>query len=113
MKLLLTASLVLSLAVLASCAPSQDDYARMQTAVQGSPALQNEIYRDCVSKRWSKSDREDAALLLSVSPGKAQAVTCKRVVNALASGRLKYADVHQLMTNRGPTVNLIKILQGR
>ncbi|MEI2297647.1 hypothetical protein [Ensifer sp. MJa1] len=113
MKPLRTALLVLSLAVLASCAPSQDDYARMQTAVQGSPELQKALHKDCLSKRWSKSDLEDAALLLSVPPGKAQALTCKRVVNALASGRLKYADVQQLMSNRGPTVNLIKILQGR
>ncbi|HEV7319526.1 MAG TPA: hypothetical protein VGO04_13080 [Ensifer sp.] len=113
MKPIRTATLVLSLAVLASCAPSQDDYARLQTAAQGSPALQKAMYQECVNKRWSKSDLQGGALLLSVPPSKVPTLTCKRLVNALASGRLKYADVRQNMNNGGPTVNLIKILQGR
>ncbi|MGO4618480.1 hypothetical protein AB4Z34_21475 [Ensifer sp. 2YAB10] len=112
MKSLRTASLVLSLAVLASCAPSQDEYARLQAAAQGSPALQKAMYQDCVSKKWSRSDLEGGAMLLSVPPSKVPALTCKRLVNALASGRLKYADVRRNM-NGGPTVSLIKILQDR
>lgn len=113
MKSLRIASLVVALTTLAACAPSQDEYARLQTAVQGSPAMQKALHKDCVSKKWSKADRDYGALLISVPPGKVQAVVCKRIVNAMASGRLKYADVRQLTGNQGPTVNLIKILQGR
>lgn len=102
------ASLAFALLTLASCAPSQREYETVQTAVQGSPALQRAIVQDCVSRKWSKSDLEAGALLMSVPANKVQALTCKRLTGALASGRLKYADV------RGQaTVNLIKIMQGR
>lgn len=52
-------------------------------------------------------------MLLNVPPSKVPTLACKRLVNALASGRLKYADVRQNMNNGSPTVNLIKIPQGR
>lgn len=113
MKTLRTASLALSLLALASCAPTQEQYAQLQTAAQGSPAFRQALLKDCVSRKWPKSEIEAGAMILSVPPGKVQALTCKRLVNGIASGRLKYADVQQLMNKRGPTVNLIKIVQGR
>ncbi|HEV7308300.1 hypothetical protein [Ensifer sp.] len=113
MKLLHAASLALALTVLASCGPTKEEFEVAQTTIQGSPALQKALYKDCVGKTWSKSDLAGGAMLLSVPPSKVPALTCKRLVNALVSGRLKYADVRQNMNNGAPTVNLIKILQGR
>lgn len=109
MKPIHIASFAFTLLTLASCAPSQREYETVQTAVQGSPALQSAIVKDCISKRWSKSDLETGALIMSVPINKVQALTCKRLTSALASGRLKYADVRPGQ----PTVNLIKIVQGR
>ncbi|WP_312361343.1 hypothetical protein [Ensifer sp.] len=103
------ASFAVALLTLASCAPSQGEYEKVQTAVQGSPALQRAVLKDCLAARWTKSELEAGALLLSVPVNKVQTLTCKRMVSALATGRLTYADVRASQ----PTVNLIKIMQGR
>jgi hypothetical protein len=55
---------------------------------------------------------EVMAALTNSSVSSVKTVVCRRIVTAVSSGRLSYADYRAYMAGR-PTPNLIRILQGR
>jgi hypothetical protein len=102
-----------ALLVLAGCAVSQEKYETAQVALDGSPKLRSMAVADCVKKaNPSKRDMEVMAALTNSSVSSVKTVVCRRIVTAVSSGRLSYADYRAYMAGR-PTPNLIRILQGR
>jgi uncharacterized protein YceK len=107
---------VLILAVtlaLAGCAPSQERFDAVQTALEGSPKMRSKAVEDCVKRiRWSKKQLEISVALTNSTTATVKTVTCQRVIAAIASKRLDYGDIRDLMAAR-PTPKLVRVLQGR
>jgi hypothetical protein len=87
----------------------------MQVALSGSPALKKKVLAECYEKFHfhNEAEKANAAALMNVSPARAQPTLCNRVINAIASGRLKYSDYLAARRGGGDLSNVIKVLQGR
>ncbi|RUM27603.1 hypothetical protein EFQ99_01490 [Rhizobium vallis] len=106
-----TATIMISLALLAGCVPTQQDYDAAVTLLQGSARARNEVVRDC-SKGFDANDRRVAGIVTNVSDKDAPKVACQRYLSAMVSGRVTYQDFLDIKAHRF-SPKLIKIFQGR
>ena len=94
---------------------SENDYRLGQTALAESPSIKREIVADCVAERRSESLNEQRtyAALMNVSVANYPTTFCKRVINAVSSGRLTYADIARLDSSSADQSKIIRIIQGK
>jgi hypothetical protein len=93
---------------------SESDYKLGQAALAESPTAKRYVLQECIAENRKNSaavQKEVAAFLKVPQSGVAETV-CRRVVNAMANGRLTYADYRKIMTN-GDNPKLLKIIQGK
>jgi len=75
--------------------------------------MRSKAIEDCVKRlRWSKKQQEFVVALSNTTNATVKTVTCQRVIAGIASKRLDYNDVRDLMMSR-PTPKLVRVLQGR
>ncbi|WP_368511510.1 hypothetical protein [Rhizobium sp.] len=104
------------LAMLASCSPAlptQEKYDVMKTLLQGSPALKTKMIEFCAANKGSPQEVLGMSLIANVPASQAKKVTCQRLANGIASGRVTYKDFQTSFRTRLPTPALIRVLQGR
>lgn len=117
------AAMVVGLMLLSGCTSTQQrtgrsltplQYASVIEAMKGSPALRrSEIQRCSAGTRSSPHQRDQLRLLLNVSPNRDPTpLFCQRLIGALTSGRLNYADYRNSMRSE-ITPKLIRVIQGR
>ncbi|WP_064692088.1 hypothetical protein [Rhizobium aegyptiacum] len=106
-----TATIMMSIALLAGCAPTQQDYDATVTLLQGSARARSEFVKAC-AKGFDANERRTAGIVTSVSDKDAPRVACQRYLAATISGRATYQDLLDIKTRRF-TPKLIKIFQGR
>ncbi|MFS2180139.1 hypothetical protein ACCC98_30010 [Rhizobium pisi] len=106
-----TATILLSIALLTGCVPTQQDYDATVTLLQGSARARNEVIKDC-SKGFDANGRRVAGIVTNVSDKDAPRVACQRYLAAITSGRANYQDFLDIKAHRF-TPKLIKIFQGR
>ena len=112
-RAVILATTIITLALVSGCQTSTK-YQNMQVALSGSPALKKKTIAECSVKFHfhNEAEKANAAAMMNVSPARAQATLCNRVINAIANGRMKYSDY--LAARRGGDMsNLIRIIQGR
>ncbi len=99
---------------LTGCGVSASRYELGQQVLKGSPALQNDFIKNCAQRLRNKplQERQTLAAFANTSVAALPRVFCSRVTKGVASGRLSYADVNAAKRGQ-PTVNMIKVLQGR
>lgn len=99
---------------LVGCAMSEPRYAAMQTVLEGSPKLKDELIRRCVREYKTnpaerrKTDAELARISVKLGPE----TVCARVANGIADGRIGYADYVALTRDR-LSPNVANILRRR
>lgn len=93
---------------------SATQYAAVSEALKGSPSLRNDEIDRCVKTNRSTAREKDIMRkLMNLSPGSDTArVGCTRMVGAVASGRLSYADYQSVRMGQ-VTPQLIRVLQAR
>ncbi len=111
MKLAYIASCLFSIAILAGCAPSKQEYAAIVTTVQGSAKARQFAMKECAAN-WTAQQRKDASIIIDSSEKDAPRLACARFVEAVRSGKLEYQDAVDFKRRR-LTPRLIKIFQGR
>lgn len=99
---------------LVGCAVSESKYAAIQTAIEGSPKLKDEMIRRCVKEYKTnpserrKTDAELARISVRLGPEAA----CTRIANGIADGRIGYDDYVALTKDR-LSPNVANILRRR
>lgn len=100
---------------LSSCTTTQETrYNSMATALAGSKGLRNDFVKKCAADKGSISpvSRQQMALLMNVKYSQVDLLFCRRLADAVASGRLTYSDTRKVRQGQ-MTPKVIKILQGR
>jgi hypothetical protein len=116
MKKWISAAVMLSVAAFAGgCnTTGKSEFANVQAAISGSPALRKQAIADCKKEIpfQSQSDKANVAALMNVSVAQVPSVFCTRSVGGVASGRITYEDF--VAAKRGGDISrIIKVLQGR
>lgn len=103
----------LSSLLLSGCM-SKNNYESAVTALDGSPALRAKQVENCIRNRSRASpiQRHNLAMLMNVSDAAADGAFCRRVVKAIANGRISYSEARGTMHGQ-ITPNLVRIAQGR
>lgn len=106
--------LLLSIALLSACTgTSQQGLDKMQTMMTNRPEIKTEAISLCIEDVTlsPRSHREGLARLMRVSLAKVPSTFCRRVIGALAAGRLSQADLESV--NRGsPSQNILRVVKG-
>ncbi|NGN42460.1 hypothetical protein G6N74_15430 [Mesorhizobium sp. CGMCC 1.15528] len=113
-SLKLTGAMAALCVVLSGCnTMSQTSYENMQEALKGA-SFRQQVTKQCTSEMSAKgkTHREGLASVMGVSLRQMPSVFCSRVVNAMANGRLNYAD-YVASKNKGNASKVIKVIQGR
>lgn len=99
--------------LIGACTTSESGYARIERAVR-NPDIAREVHSECtdIVSRQPRKTREKAAVMMDVSLTMVPSVYCRRVLNAVISGRLTRDDWNS-MNNGEPTKNLIRVIKGR
>jgi hypothetical protein len=103
-----------ALLVLAGCTTSKEEYATVQTALEGSPKLRAMTIADC-GKRLEKKpagQKEILAALMNVSTQSVPSVFCRRVIHGISQGHITHAEFVAAEHGR-PSPKVIRLLQGR
>ena len=82
--------------VLSGCnATSQKNFEEGQALLRKDAAFRKEVLDDCNGKARavSSSARIEMAVLMKVPVSEAPATFCKRLINGIAAGRIKQADL--------------------
>ncbi|MBB4233909.1 hypothetical protein GGD57_000447 [Rhizobium esperanzae] len=106
-----TATIMISIALLAGCAPTQQDYDATVTLLEGSARARNEFVKVC-ARDFDANQRRTAGIVTNVSDKDAPRVACQRYLAAAISGRATYQDLLDIKAHRF-TPKLVKIFQGR
>lgn len=110
-KVVAIAAVGIMAATLSSCSLSRDEFELLHTTLEGSPKIRADIVKQCEDKTYSKSTIHELSALMNVPEAKTQAVYCRRLNDAIADGRINYADYQSL--SNVPSARFIKVMQGR
>ncbi|MGB8818923.1 MAG: hypothetical protein WCC66_13480 [Rhizobiaceae bacterium] len=93
---------------------SESEYKVGQAALSESPSAKRYVLQECIAETrpGSASEQKELAAFLKVPQSKLTETICRRVVNAMASGRMSYADYRKIVTT-GDSPKLLKIIQGK
>lgn len=110
------AALLLCGLALSSCTTtaSKSNFETGATALAGSERLREAVTERCIARarNFSPEARHNAALVMDVKDSQADRLSCTRMVNAIATGRLTYAEV-EAMRYGHISPKIVRILQGR
>ena len=109
------AAAVVGTSLVAGCTSmSEGEFTTMHAGL-GSPAAKRYVINECVAdeRATSQADKNNLSALMNVSPARYETAFCNRLVNALANGKITYADYRKMLSPSADNSKLIKILQGR
>ncbi|WP_095091376.1 hypothetical protein [Mesorhizobium sophorae] len=109
-------ALLLGAVMLAGCTTlSEGEFNNAQAVLSGSPAIKAKVIKECISDqaKLPLAERKTVAEVVNVSLERQPATTCNRLWNAVARGRITYADYRNLSSSSADSSKVIKILQGR
>jgi hypothetical protein len=110
------ATIVLSVAVLAGCTTmSEGEFNNVQAVVGGSPAGKRTAIKECMEREGHLplSTQRETAEMFNINLANYPATYCTRLWNAVASGRITYADYRKLSMSTADSSKVIRIMQGR
>ncbi|MES0041582.1 hypothetical protein [Mesorhizobium sp. M0091] len=109
------AAVVVGMSSVAGCTSmSESDFNTIPVTLS-SPTAKRSYINECVAdeRATSQSDKNNLSALMNVSPARYETAFCSRLVNALANGKITYADYRKMLSPSADNSKLIKILQGR
>lgn len=109
----ITAAL-LATSLLSGCnTTTESDFKLGRTAVAESPSLRRYVMKQCISdsRRESLAVKKEGAAYMKVPVSKYEITVCRRVVNAMVSGRITYADLNSLQKEK-TKLKVLGLLKG-
>ncbi|WP_341487063.1 hypothetical protein [Pararhizobium sp. A13] len=106
-----TTAFMLTLALLAGCAPSKQEFAVIVETVQGSAKARQLAMKECTAN-WTPQQRKEASIVIDSSEKDAPRLVCSRFVEAIRAGRVDYNDAVDIR-RKNWTPKLVRIFQGR
>ncbi|MES0032697.1 hypothetical protein [Mesorhizobium sp. M0040] len=110
------AAAMIGTSLLAGCTTlTEGEFNTMHTTLEGSPVTKRVAINECIARERPTplNERKTYAAIMNVSVAKYDSAFCNRLFNAVANGRLTYADYRRLSSPGADSSKLIKILQGR
>ncbi len=110
------AAALVGVSLVAGCSTmTEGEFNTMHTVLEGSPATKRQAIKDCIARERSisQADKNTYAAIMNVSAARYETAFCNRLMNALASGRITYADYVKLSSPGADSSKLIKVMQGR
>ena len=109
------AAVLVGASLVAGCTSMSEGEFTTMHADLGSPAAKRYVINECVAdeRATSQADKNNLSALMNVSPARYETAFCNRLVNALANGKITYADYRKMLSPSADNSKLIKILQGR
>lgn len=110
------AAAVVGASLLAGCTTmTEGEFNTMHATLEGSPAVKRMAIRDCIAREKSTplGEKKTYAAFMNVSVARYETAFCNRISNALANGRLTYADYVKLHSPTADNSKVIRIMQGR
>ena len=109
------AAVLVGTSLVAGCTSMSEGEFNTMSATLSSPAAKRSIIADCIAdeRATPQSEKNNLSALMNVSPARYETAFCGRLVNALANGKITYADYRKLLSPSADNSKLIKILQGR
>lgn len=109
------AAVLVGASLLAGCTSMSESEFNTLPVTLGSPAAKRSVINECVAdeRTTSQSDKNNLSALMNVSPARYETAFCNRLFNALANGKITYADYRKMLSPSADNSKLIKILQGR
>jgi hypothetical protein len=117
-------ALFVGLALFSGCTSAQQgsgrnltpvQYAASTEALKGSPALRRAALQECatIARRSGARNISAMGVLMNLPPNRDPIpLYCQRMVAALTSGRITYADFQAIRTMQA-TPKLVRVIQGR
>ncbi|MER8863225.1 hypothetical protein NKI19_05820 [Mesorhizobium sp. M0751] len=110
------AAAMIGASLLAGCTTlTEGEFNTMHATLEGSPVTKRTAINECIARERSTplAERKTFAAFMNVSVAKHDSAFCNRLYNAVANGRLTYADYRRLSSPTADNSKVIKILQGR
>lgn len=109
------AAVLVGASLVAGCTSMSEGEFNTVHAYLGSPAAKRSAINECITdeRATSQADKNNLSALMNVSPAIYETAFCNRLVNALANGKITYADYRKMLSPSADNSKLIKILQGR
>jgi hypothetical protein len=110
------ATVVLGVAMLAGCTTmSEGEFNNTQAVVGGSPSTKRAVVNECIKREAALplSKQKETAEVFNINLATYPATYCNRLWNAVANGRITYADYRKLSSQTADNSKVIRIMQGR
>lgn len=110
------AAVMVGTSLLAGCTTlTEGEFNTMHATLEGSPAVKRMVIKDCIARERATrlGEKKTYAAIMDVSVAKYETAFCSRISNALANGRLTYADYVKLHSPTADNSKVIRIMQGR
>ncbi|MER8829881.1 hypothetical protein NKH73_27670 [Mesorhizobium sp. M0938] len=110
------AAVIVGASLLAGCTTlTEGEFNSMHATLEGSRAVKRMVIKDCIAREKATplGEKKTYAAFMNVSVAKYETAFCSRLNNALANGRLTYADYVKLHSPAADHSKLIRIMQGR
>lgn len=115
MRRLLSAIFIgFTITFLAGCSTTESDYDLGRTVIAESPTIRRQVQVECTAEMRSESsaNKEVLAAHMKVPVSKFADTLCRRVLNAMANGRLTYADFKTLRTEK-TKAKVLRVIKGK
>lgn len=103
--------------LLAGCSAtlSEGEYSNIQAVIGGSPAAKRSAISECAARQRTRplAEKKETAMLFNISMASYPTTYCNRLWNAVANGRITYADYRKLSNSTADNSKVIRIMQGR
>jgi hypothetical protein len=109
-------TIILASSLLVGCnTVSEGQYKTVQTILSTDARVKQDAVKNCVAgqQRLSIADRSANAAIMNVSVSNYPKVFCKRFTNAMANGRITYADYKSVISGTPDYRKFIHIMQGK
>lgn len=110
------ATVIVGAVMLAGCTTlSEGEYNNLQAVVEGSPGTKRAVVKECIEEQRALplSEKKERAELFNINLASYPTTYCNRLWNAVANGRLTYADYRKLTMPGADSSKMIRIMQGR
>jgi hypothetical protein len=106
----------MGLSLIAGCTTiTEAQFNNTQAIVGGSPKAKRMVIADCIRHVDARplAQKQSDALIMNIGMTRFAPIYCNRLWNALAAGRITYADYLRLKDASADNSKVLRIMQGR
>ena len=113
MRFIRFASVVFTLAVLASCTSQEENFKKVVPIIKESPSARAQVIAKCMSQHLPPETLDQIAFYVKSQRSEAKRLFCERLTSGVASGKISYVDFKAIFQQKKVTPAFIAVLKGR